>query len=1430
MTESDRILFAALNEVLAPKRQLKAWTGWNHGGRFGVATLEPAEDLKGRLVWTKKLGPLDGSFATPEDLHATHGPLPHLSEVLGREVGPEEDDVQPDHVVAAQPARFAKKPAWREALSTGGVRHADLHEWLGDRAWRRIDHNKEAHRDGDSIHIRLHNTDVVTVHPDDSYTVRSGGWNTPTTRRTIEEFTGLTAHSKKGVLHVGGQPLEDGAKFNEPVLNPRTHADFLKKILSEADERSNQLVYSDWLEEQGHGGAAEHVRRVASAGGGPFSGLFETNGDPRPAYSHHFKPDYHPAVDMYTGLPWEDGEKRYIVRLMAKIPGGPRRYAGWVNAYRPEEAHRIVSGMPKIPGAEQAREELERSHPWVKKTEPESEPEFDAESFSTAFRDAVHFRAKDQDPYRETVNAEFNRVADELHAKHGVADLDEFKSRDHYGAVLRAVKGDESVAADTVTNLLYGGQLERRHRPGDRLVPVVGTAALFATRHEDQRRSRQLKAGVFADVLGKVKSVESALPSEPTAVRDLNPELVAGDRKYRERLKVKPDEEWADRIGRKVALYPNGVRLKEFAHKHAPVGMVRVANILKSLGATVRHEPNPNAKPSLVVYPPGVEPPAKEHPKAAEYRDLLSQLDRAGSITRLAEKLGITPQALGRRVRKARGVVAAQPQPEQFAKKPAPVAVEGIHPELAFTRLGAILRQHSAEPTDVGALARAVLTSDHAQPLDLTPLRALEDYMQENPEHPLAKRFNWVGLADKAKLDQRLDSLVREHSAAGDHDLQPNYLLNTFNPGRLHPQAADRVGQIRASLHAEIPGLSVDDIDRSAKRVSYRWARKNLQDLYPGSNEIWPEGKDFHDLAAAGDSWMPEETRDTHPEKFARLLPATESKTLHGERKFVHEFADDENRPLCSLALIPRDRTLHVDWIGLQGAGSGEQAGVAGAKHMRSLLPQIAAAYPDHDYLIGRRAGGAHRGDFRGVELAPHREEAEQFAKKVPTPDQVDRLRRRAEKSAAEEESHWDRVGEAIQNLKPHHPELAADLERQHQSDARRVSSAEVTNLLTNLPGVADGRPLNLEDPRTVAVLKLHSAINLHRRAYETFEEHSNTAERAASALRKHEKAATAAAKKSEKDADRKRVKAERKKVLAEAEEREESLRQLWFDHRFEMLDAHPDVNALFDSIIDAGPSFDGDRVRAIQQAAARVSGRLKGLPEHADAVAVARKAGEHATKLLSLRAKEPPEQFGAKPRPRHSEFLAALHRVRSEQQGGLKELATLVARRIGLTPVEVKNAIHDEPTNSTANTTQLLEHGGDHDRVRLAAAWYGLLSQSRSLGILHLHPEGPDTLYSLTVGGSGEELRDALDRHQITQRTLIPHPDGWTVLVLDRASDQGGRVRAFAQSKGVAVKSARGHAELIGGSPEASADPNTRADYRTLIKQLQEGQSSAAV
>lgn len=55
---------------------------------------------------------------------------------------------------------------------------------------RPVENNTRVERRGDDIAIRLHNTDVATIHPDDSITLDSGGWLTVTTKDRMNRALG----------------------------------------------------------------------------------------------------------------------------------------------------------------------------------------------------------------------------------------------------------------------------------------------------------------------------------------------------------------------------------------------------------------------------------------------------------------------------------------------------------------------------------------------------------------------------------------------------------------------------------------------------------------------------------------------------------------------------------------------------------------------------------------------------------------------------------------------------------------------------------------------------------------------------------------------------------------------------------------------------------------------------------------------------------------------------------------------------------------------------------------------------------------------------------------------------------------------------------------------------------------------------------------
>lgn len=135
------------------------------------------------------------------------------------------------------------------------------------------------------------------------------------------------------------------------------------------------------------------------------------------------------------------------------------------------------------------------------------------------------------------------------------------------------------------------------------------------------------------------------------------------------------------------------------------------------------------------------------------------------------------------------------------------VAVEDINPDLRFTRLGHVLREHAVEEGTIGDLAHAILTYPYV-PLQLTPLHALADALQDHPDHPLAARFNWHTLPTKVALDLAVhDRLLNKH-------------------GIFEPQVGNPEHRRIATEVAHEHGLEYGDAVDSVARLGHRWRNR----------------------------------------------------------------------------------------------------------------------------------------------------------------------------------------------------------------------------------------------------------------------------------------------------------------------------------------------------------------------------------------------------------------------------------------------------------------------------------------------------------------------------------------------------------------------------------------------------------------------------
>lgn len=87
------------------------------------------------------------------------------------------------------------------------------------------------------------------------------------------------------------------------------------------------------------------------------------------------------------------------------------------------------------------------------------------------------------------------------------------------------------------------------------------------------------------------------------------------------------------------------------------------------------------------------------------------------------------------------------------------------------------------------------------------------------------------------------------------------------------------------------------------------------------------------------------------------LGPARGGMHFSGEKINTHKLLDAAGKEIGEAKIIPRGENLHVEWIGIRGAATGEAAAIGkiGRAGVRSLLGQIAEQYPDAATVSGLR-------------------------------------------------------------------------------------------------------------------------------------------------------------------------------------------------------------------------------------------------------------------------------------------------------------------------------------------------------------------------------------------------------------------------------------------------------------------------------------------
>lgn len=78
--------------------------------------------------------------------------------------------------------------------------------------------------DEDTYAIRLYNTDIVKIHRDGTWSLATGGWNTPTTKERINRFSPARVFQEKWVVYVQSGNGWDKSRRHELVDGIRVNA------------------------------------------------------------------------------------------------------------------------------------------------------------------------------------------------------------------------------------------------------------------------------------------------------------------------------------------------------------------------------------------------------------------------------------------------------------------------------------------------------------------------------------------------------------------------------------------------------------------------------------------------------------------------------------------------------------------------------------------------------------------------------------------------------------------------------------------------------------------------------------------------------------------------------------------------------------------------------------------------------------------------------------------------------------------------------------------------------------------------------------------------------------------------------------------------------------------------------------------------------
>lgn len=137
---------------------------------------------------------------------------------------------------------------------------------------RKVANNTHLRWTPDGFAVRLHETDVVVYHPNGSYTLRTGGWQSMTTRTRFDAFLprSIAVRSVKGRWFVstpnGSVPFYDGMRIGADGSLPPVPAEVAEQDKANAETRKAIAGYVKGLTDDKIGELLARARDGGTAG------------------------------------------------------------------------------------------------------------------------------------------------------------------------------------------------------------------------------------------------------------------------------------------------------------------------------------------------------------------------------------------------------------------------------------------------------------------------------------------------------------------------------------------------------------------------------------------------------------------------------------------------------------------------------------------------------------------------------------------------------------------------------------------------------------------------------------------------------------------------------------------------------------------------------------------------------------------------------------------------------------------------------------------------------------------------------------------------------------------------------------------------------------------------------------------------------------